>query len=98
MIEAVADALDMLRSTNRAARRDVVVSVQVFRSAVDRQVKAHLKGSEVHGRSERVVDQGEQIVRPGEANNRRQVSYAEEGIRHGLDVDDPGCRAQQMLP
>src|SRR5947208_16457766 len=59
MIEAVADALDMLRSTNHAARRDVVVSVQVFRSAVDRQVEAYLKGSNVHGRDERVVDHRE---------------------------------------
>jgi len=94
----MADALDLLPSADYAACRDIVVSVQVLRSAVDRQIKAHLKGSKVHRRGERVVDHGEQIVRSGEVNNRRQVHYAEERIRHALDVDDTGRRAQQTLP
>src|SRR5207247_3571214 len=98
MGETVSDALNILTSGNHAARRDVVVSVQVFRSAVDRQVEAHLKGAKAHRRGERVVDHGEQIVLPGEANNSRQVRDAEERVRHGLDVDDQGCRTQQTLP
>src|SRR5207247_11344332 len=84
MVETVPDALDILPSGNHAARRDVVVSVQVFRSAVDRQVEAHLKGAEAHTRDERVVHHGEQIVLACEANNSRKVRGDEERLRQGL--------------
>src|SRR5439155_18622865 len=69
MIQAVPDALDMLPSANHAARRDVVVAVQVLRSAVDREVEPHLKGTKVHRRGEGVVDYGEEVVRPADAND-----------------------------
>src|SRR5262245_6490205 len=81
MIETVPDALDLLPSANHAARRDIVVPVQVFRAAVERQVEPHLQGSKVHGRGERVVNEGEQVVRSGKANDCRQVRDIEERIR-----------------
>ena len=60
MIHAVCDALYPVCAAGDGAADDVRVTVQILRRAMKYEVEAQLDGTEIHGRRERIVDDGQE--------------------------------------
>src|SRR3954466_7212455 len=98
VIERVFHRLDPAGASGYGACDQIAMPVEVLRRAVEDEVEAQRDRPETERRGEGVVDEGDQVVRPGEARRSLEVADVEERVRQRLHVDRPRVRAQVLLP
>src|SRR5262249_53067125 len=98
MIRPVRDASDPVAAANYGARGNVVVSVQILRTAVKRKVKADLGRTEIDRTGEGIIDHRDQAVSASKPYHRLQVADLKQGVGHRLDIDRLRRRRELFLP
>src|SRR5712675_478375 len=98
MVQGVGDAFDQFRASYYGAGDDIGMSVEVLGAAMQRQVEANFRGTKIYWTRESIVDDRDEAILGGEVHRGPQIADLEQGIRHRLDVDSFGVRANRLAP
>src|SRR5262245_10066794 len=91
MIEPALDSVHELTAADDGAGNDIGMSVEVFRTAVQREVYSRFCRTEVDRARKRVVDHGNQSIRFRKLNEGPNIRNVKQRVRHCFEIDRFCC-------
>src|SRR5215468_8218985 len=98
MIELFLDLSDQIGAPDTGTGNNIRVSVKIFRSAMNREVKAVFDGPKIDRACKRIVDDGNESMLASKSHNGLEIDNVEQRIRHGFDVNRPCIWPQSAFP